>query len=136
MLRTVLGFGGGMILTFSSLGFAGVGHGTYVPMAFSGSLLILIAAFGPIIPLLVPFWWAGYFHFIPRLSKRLVRMWAAILALVMHLAIGSGLALSDPAFARSPDTNGGQLLAFFVILAFTMILLGYFAWQGTTPTKA
>jgi hypothetical protein len=140
MIRFLIGLCFGVILTVSSAGFVGVGHGTYVPMVFTGSLIALFTAFG-VIPVmaLVPLLWALYFLLIPRFQTRRARIVSAAIVLLVHIVSGVSLAIEDPAFWRVLNKQLSQFLAFGFILALAMALLIYFAARGgnkTTPTTS
>ena len=136
MLRFFLGFLFGLILTLFSLGFIGVGHGTYVPMAFSGSLIAMIASFtGVIATVLVPFLWASYFLVIPRIRARSARLTSVIIVLSLHLASGIWLAIQDAAFVRVLYGQRRQLLSFALVLIAASTGLLYFALRRSRTTK-
>lgn len=140
MIRFFIGLCFGVILTVSSAGFLGVGHGTYVPMVFTGSLIALFTYFG-VIPViaLVPLLWALYFLLIPRFQTRRARIVSTAIVLLVHIVSGVSLAIEDPAFWRVLNKQLSQLLAFGFILAVAMALLIYFAVRGgnkTTPTTS
>lgn len=131
MLRFFIGLGFGVALTICSFGFMGVGHGTYVPMVFTASLIALITKFGAI-PIIVlgSFLWALYFLLIPRIRTRRGRIASALLVLSVHVVSGISLAIEDPAFRRILSQQLPELLAFGVLLALAMTFLLYFAVRG------
>jgi hypothetical protein len=97
VLRFVLGLVFGICLTGEALFIAGVGHGSYAPMAFVSSLTV----FQPLIAIVVgPLVWAVYFLLIPNLQGRRASLsiWGMLL---LHLGPGFWLAYDDPAFVRT-----------------------------------
>jgi hypothetical protein len=97
MLRFFLGLGFGVMLTLYSFAFLGVGHGTYVPMVFTASLIALITNWGAILALLAgPLLWARYFLIIPRIQKAWIRITTTAAVLSIHLLTGIWLGIEIP----------------------------------------
>jgi len=132
MLRFFVGLCFGVMLTICSLGFVGVGHGTYVPMVFTGALLALAPDFGPVpVIVLVPFLWAFYFQFIPKIHSRRARITSVAMLVSVHILSGVLLGFEDPAFLRILNERLPQLLAFGLFLVAAKAFLLYFAVRGT-----
>jgi len=133
MLKFFVGLCFGVTLTTCSFGFMGVGHGTYVPMVFTGSLIALITYFGAIPAMVLgPFLWALYFLLIPRIQTRRTRIASAVIVLSVHVVSGISLAIEDPAFRRVLSEQLRELLAFGLLLALAMTFLLYFAVRGSS----
>jgi len=129
LFRFFLGLGLGVILTVFSLGFAGVGHGTYSPMAFTVALIgfsILITGDLTVTLVLAPFLWTLYFLLIPKIRKAWVRLTVASSISLIHVLLGGGLAINDPAFLRA---DLGAVLGFTLLAAMTISCLMYFAGE-------
>jgi hypothetical protein len=136
MIRVLIGLILGVTLSLVSFGFIAVGHGTYVPMALSGSLVAFVTALGAIVPLLlVPLLWTMYFYFIPKIGRRSRRLRLTKLLLILHAASGLWVAKDDPSFIRALENEAGQFLAFIVFLFAAMASLMYFASRGIEPAN-
>ena len=133
MLRFFLGLGFGVVLTVYAFAFGGVGHGTYVPLAFTASLIALTEIWG-VLPdlLLTPLLWALYFLFIPRIRKRWLRISSTVAILSCHILVGMWLAIEDPAFTRAMNEQGSGLAIFGILLALAMSCLIYLAVRTKT----
>ena len=132
MIRLFLGLLFGVILTICSFGFMGVGHGTYVPMVFTSSLIALITQFGAIPAIVLsPFLWALYFLFIPRFQTKWLRMASVFMVLSVHVLSGMWLAIEDPAFWRTLSDQLSELLVFGLLFATAITFLLYLAVRGS-----
>ena len=132
MIRFFLGLLFGVILTICSFSFIGVGHGTYVPMVFTASLIALITEFGAIPAIVLgPFLWALYFLLIPRIQTKWVRIASAFMVLSVHLLSGIWLAIEDPAFWRTLSEQLPELLVFGFLFATAITFLLYLAVRGS-----
>jgi hypothetical protein len=130
LFRFFLGLGLGVILTLISLGFAGVGHGSYAPMAFTVALIgftVLITGDLTVTLVLAPFLWALYFLFIPKIQRRWLRIGSASAIMLVHVLIGGGLAINDRAFLRA---DLGAVLGFTLLATITISCLMYFVVRG------
>jgi hypothetical protein len=118
--RSLLGVFLGIMLTIESAFVAGVGHGSYAPLAFTAS----IAAFIPFVALAVgPILWLLYFLVIPKLQGW--KTTAAICSvLVIHMLPGLYFAHDDPAIV---EMNVGTLLLFGASFLTTLLLLLFFS---------
>ena len=86
LLRFFLGLGFGVILTVYSFAFVGVGHGTFVPMVFTASLIALITNWGAIPTLLLaPLLWAFYLLLLPKIEKIWTRITVTVAVLSLHV---------------------------------------------------
>ena len=136
MLRFFIGLFFGTLLTLSSFGFLGVGHGTAVPMAFTGSLVALIPLDGAVpVMFLLPFLWAIYFQFIPRIRTKSVRLKFTAIVLSLHLLSGLFVAFEDPSFVNTFNGRLQQLLVFAFELAIAITLLLFFSMRGPIESK-
>src|SRR5260370_21661942 len=131
MLRFFLGLFFGVVLTVYSFALVGVGHGTFVPMVFTASLIALITNWG-VIPalLLAPLLWALYFLLIPRIQKKSLRIATTLVVLSSHVLSGIWLGSEDPAFTRALSQERGGLLVFELLLVMTVTCLFYFVVRG------
>ncbi|HXL79379.1 MAG TPA: hypothetical protein VN951_00770 [Pyrinomonadaceae bacterium] len=116
--RSLLGLLLGIALTIEAALIAGVGHGSYAPLAFAAS----IAALFPVVALVVgPMLWLVYFLLIPKL--RTWRKSAAIFfVLLIHIGPGLEFAHDDRALL---ETNVGVLLLFAATFLVTLISLSF-----------
>lgn len=133
MVRLFLGLGCGVMLTVCSVGFAGVGHGTYAPLILTTSLIGLLTVFGAATMLVCgPILWAVYFLLIPKLEKKRTRLATALLVLAFHVISGTWLAVEDPAFWKVLAQQSLQLIFFGLFFALSSFLLLYLAARGDT----
>ena len=137
MGRFFLGLLVGVVLTVFSLGFAGVGHGTYAPMMFTAAPLSVLLVFGNLIPVIVlaPFLWALYFLRIPRIQRKWLRITSASVISTIHIIAGGWLAIDDSAFRRGLGENLAGVLLFVLLAAISIGLLFLFAVRGVTVAK-
>ena len=137
MLRFFFGLCLGVIFTICSLGFIGVGHGTYVPMVFTGSLIAFITYFGAIpVIVLAPFLWALYYLLIPKIRTKRTRITTAAIALSLHILTGTASAIEDPAFRTTLHQELTQLMIFGLLWGLGMTFLLYFAVRGSSKTSS
>jgi hypothetical protein len=137
MLRFFIGLGFGVTLTVYSFAFVGVGHGTYVPMAFTASLIALTDNWGAIpAVLLAPLLWALYFLLIPRIRRRWMRITTTVAVLFCHVLTGMWLGMEDHAFKRALSEERRGLMIFGVLVAIAMTSLFYFAVRGDKKIKS
>ena len=116
--RSLLGLFLGIMLTIESAFVAGVGHGSYAPLAFTAS----IAAFIPFVALAVgPMLWLLYFSAIPKL-KGWKTSATIFFVLVIHILPGLYFAHDDPAIV---EMNVGILLLFGASFLTTLALLAF-----------
>ena len=137
MIRFFVGLGLGVVLTVFSLGFAGVGHGTYAPMMFTAGPLSVLLIFGNLIPIIVlaPFLWALYFLRMPRIRRKWGRITSASIISSIHVIAGVWLAREDYAFTRALSENLVGVLLFALLAAIAIGLLFLFAVRGATVAK-
>jgi hypothetical protein len=132
MVRFFVGLLLGILLTVFSFGFIGVGHGTYTPMVFSGSLVALIVLLDTVIPIFcIPFLWGFYFLLVPRIRKRSARIISVAIIISLHLIVGIWVALKDEAFAVSLKSEPSKLGLFGLVLASAFMILAFLAVRGT-----
>ncbi|MEP6569527.1 MAG: hypothetical protein ABJC10_07115 [Acidobacteriota bacterium] len=133
MLRLFLGLGVGVVLAVDSLWFIGVGHGTYVPMAFTASVIALINNLGAIPALILgPVLWAGYYLLIPKIQTRRLCILVVGAILSSHVLAGMWLANEDSAFTRAMNEQRRELAIFGLLLALAMFGLLYLAVRSKT----
>ena len=122
MWRFLLGLLLGLCLAGYSFSFIGVGHGTFVPIAFASSLLAFMVDLGPVIPMLgMPILWGMYFLLIPDIDSKFKRLLVLFTVLGLHLLIGVLFYIDDQAgMARA---SGGNLTSFFLLLLISASLL-------------
>ncbi len=137
MVRFFVGLGCGAILTIYSVGFGGVGHGTYAPLVFTMPLIALTANGGGIIMiLLAPIHWALYFLVLPRIRPARKRIACLSVILFVHILAGGFLAIQDPAFTRAVNDNWSGVLIFALLSAITMSGLFYFTVRGSVTKQS
>ena len=101
-IRATIGFLFGLALGAIAFLLAGIGHGTYVPMIASVSVLAFIPVLGVLIALFgAPFLWAAYFILIPAILSRVKRTVALALVAIFHLIPPLWFAFKDSAFDRA-----------------------------------
>ncbi|HMH45909.1 MAG TPA: hypothetical protein VK557_20645 [Pyrinomonadaceae bacterium] len=97
MKRFWLGFFFGVVLTVEGIALAGVGHGSYAPLAFASTVF---AFFPPAALVAGSLLWALYFLVVPSLDRAWQRITAVLLVIGIHATPSFWVALEDPAFAR------------------------------------
>ncbi|MDX6530834.1 MAG: hypothetical protein QOH41_3124 [Blastocatellia bacterium] len=118
----------GVILTTQAVVFAGIGHGSYAPMAYVASVIGLM----PILALPAgPLLWALYFLVIPNLDSSRSKVRALCLVLAFHLLPGSWIAYQDPALGQASLL---ALLIFVVSFLATIGLLFFFSIRENRVT--
>jgi hypothetical protein len=129
MVRFFIGLLLGVILTVQAVIFAGVGHGSYAPMAYVASVIALM----PMLALVAgPLLWATYFLLIPNLDSGRSKLIALSLVLAFHLLPGSWIAIQDPAFAHASQSG---LLIFVASLLATIGVLLFFSIRPNEATS-
>ncbi|MFN2497740.1 MAG: hypothetical protein ABR557_01480 [Pyrinomonadaceae bacterium] len=136
MVRFFVGLGFGAILTIYSVGFGGVGHGTYAPLVFTMPLIALTNGGGIIMILLAPLPWALYFLLLPRIRPARNRIACLSVVLSVHILAGGFLAIQDPAFTRAVNDNWRGVLIFGFLTAITMSSLFYFTVRGSVTKQS
>jgi hypothetical protein len=122
MKRFFLGLLFGVVVTGEAIFLAGVGHGTYAPLALATSITFLV----PILSLVAgPLLWALYFFLIPKMHGGKITL-ALLTVLLFHLIPGLWLAFEDPAFA---DADSGGLLIFCASFLAAIAFLLYFCFR-------
>ena len=135
MFRLFIGVGFGVVLTILALGFAGVGHGSYVPMIFLNPLLLLplpLPAFSILIGSIL---WGAYFMLIPRISTMRIRIVTIFIVYCVHLGSGIWAMTQDSAFRQSASENSIALGAFAVLLLVMMGALLYLSIHADTVRR-
>ena len=133
ILRFVIGFLLGLILTGIGLVLSRIGHGTYAPMICNVGVLGFI--FLPFILFLAPFQWGLYLLLIPEVTSSKWRTFWVVAVILFHLVPGWWMASTDPAFARAMNQDTGSLLLYSVLLLVTVAVFVFVGLRGTNRNR-
>jgi hypothetical protein len=122
--RIVIGFMIGCCLSMFAALLAGAGHGTYVPLVVSSSVLVFLPGIGIRVAFFAaPVLWAVYLVLIPTIQRTRAKAIGIASVFGMHVLPAAVFALAEPAFATALREVRPFLAAFFVLALVAFLAL-------------
>jgi hypothetical protein len=126
--RVAIGFILGCVLTVCAFGLAGAGHGTYTPVTANAPMFAVIPTIGvPMALIGTPLLWAVYFLALPKITSRILRLFAVGAVAFVHLGTVAWMSSRDEYFGRVFDRSPSFMVFYFGVLIVGVLTLGVVA---------
>jgi hypothetical protein len=123
--RVAVGLVLGCVLSVCAFGLAGAGHGTYTPITANAPMLAIVPDAGIVLALLgTPLLWAAYFLALPKITSRILRLFAVAVVASVHLGTAAWMSSRDEYFGRVFERFPSLMVLYFGVLIVAVLTLG------------